>query len=118
MVSSAVVFDGFFDGVVFFGEAHQFQADGVDQGFPTGFDDVFADADGAPAAAVVAPFDQDADVGGGAFVGIEDADFVVGQADVGDLRVELGEALAQADVEGVEGAVAGSRWRCGCRPGL
>ena len=56
---------------------------------------------------MVAPFDQDADVGGGALVGIEDADFVVGQADVGDLRVELGEALAQADVQGVEGAVPG-----------
>ena len=56
---------------------------------------------------MVAPFDQHADVGGGALVGIEDADFVVGEADVGDLRVELAQALAQADVQGVEGAVAG-----------
>src|ERR1035437_1914710 len=102
-----VVFDGFFDGVVLFGEAHQLQADGVDEGFPTGVDDVFADAYGAPTAAVVAPFDEDADISGGAFVGIENADFVIGQADVGDLRIELGKALAQADVEGVEGAVSG-----------
>src|ERR1019366_4441179 len=103
----AVVFDGFFDGVVFFGEAHQFQADGVDEGFPTGVNDVFRDADGAPTTAVVAPLDEDADIGGGAFAGIEDADFVICEADVGDLRIEPGEALAQADVEGVEGAVPG-----------
>src|ERR1019366_7046798 len=50
----AVVFHDFFDGVVFFGEAHQLQADGVHQGFPTGFDDVFANAHGAPTAAVEA----------------------------------------------------------------
>jgi len=99
----AVVFDGFFDGVVFFGETHQLEADGVDEGFPTGVDDVFADAYGAPTAAVVAPFDEDADMGGGAFVGIEDADFVVGQADFRDLRIQLGKALAQADVEASKG---------------
>ena len=46
-------------------------------------------------------------MGGGAFAGIEDADFVIGEADVGDLRIEPGKALAQADVEGVEGAVPG-----------
>src|ERR1017187_6106712 len=105
--SPAVVFDGFFDGVVLFGEAHQLQADGVDEGFPTGVDDVLADADGAPTAAVVAPLDEDADIGGRAFAGIEDADFVIGEADVGDLRIEPGKALAQADVQGVEGAVPG-----------
>src|ERR1035437_3660981 len=103
----AVVFHGFFDAVVLFGETHQLEADGVYQGFPTGVDDVFADAHGAPTAAVVGPFDEDADIGGGTFVGIEDADFVIGQADVGDLRIELGKALAQADVQGVEGAVSG-----------
>src|ERR1039457_7390620 len=107
--SPAVVFDGFFDGVVLFGEAHQLQADGVDEGFPTGVDDVLADADGAPTAAVVAPLDEDTDMGGGAFAGIEDAGFVIGEADVGDLRIEPGKALAQADVQGVEGAVPGFR---------
>src|ERR1035441_3624014 len=86
----AVVFHGLFDGVIFFGEAHQLQADGVDEGFPTGVDDVFADADGGPTAAVVAPLDEDADMGGGAFAGIEDADFVIGEADVGDLRIKPG----------------------------
>src|SRR5512133_1869538 len=103
----AVVFDGLFDGFVFFGEAHEFEADGIDQGFPTGFDYVLTDAHGAPTAAMGAPLDQHADVGGGAFVGVEDADLVIGQAHVGDLRIELGEAVAQADVERVEGAVAG-----------
>src|ERR1035437_4547906 len=83
----AVVFHGFFDGIVLFGETHQLEADGVYQGFPTGVDDVFADAYGAPTAAVVASFDED--------------------ADVGDLRIELRKALAQADVEGVEGAESG-----------
>src|ERR1035437_9072718 len=75
----AVVFHGFFDAVVLFGETHQLQADGFYQGFPTGVDDVFADPHGASTATVVAPFDEDADIGGGAFVGIEDADFVVGK---------------------------------------
>ena len=112
----AVVFDGLFDGVVLLGEAHQLQADGVYQGLPTGFDDVFADADGAPTAAVVAPFDQDADVGGGAFVGIEDADFVVGQADVGDLRVELAKGTCAGRRGGRRRGRGRSRWRCGCRP--
>src|ERR1039457_2087887 len=91
--SPAVVFDGFFDGAVLFGKAHQLQADGVDEGFPTGVDDVLADADGGPTAAVVAPLDEDADIGGGTFAGIEDADFVIGEADVGDLRIEPGEGL-------------------------
>ncbi len=85
----AVVFHGLLDGVVLLGEAHQLQADGVYQGLPTGLDDVVADPDRGPAPAVVAPFDQHAHFGGGALVGIEHADFVVGQADVGDLRVEL-----------------------------
>src|ERR1035438_1195424 len=105
--SPAVVLDGFFDGAVLFGKTHELQADGIDEGFPTGVDDVFADTDGAPTAAVVAPLDEDADIGGGALAGIEDADFVIGEADVGDLRIEPGKALAQADVEGVEGAVTG-----------
>src|ERR1035438_1901081 len=105
--SPAVVLDGFFDGAVLFGKTHELQADGIDEGFPTGVDDVFADTDGAPTAAVVAPLDEDADIGGGAFAGIEDADFVIGEADVGNLRIEPGKALAQAEVEGVEGAVTG-----------
>src|ERR1035438_4433464 len=112
----AVVFDGFFDGVVLFGEAHQLQADGIDEGFPTGVDDVFRDAYGAPTATVVAPFDEDANIGGGAFAGIEDADFVIGEADVGDLRIEPGKALAQADVQGVEGAVTGFGGAVDSRP--
>src|ERR1035441_2965980 len=103
----AVVFDGFFDGVVLFGETHELQADGIDEGFPTGVDDVLGDTYGGPTAAVVAPLDEDADIGGGAFAGIEDADFVIGEADVGDLRIEPGKALAQADVQGVEGAMTG-----------
>src|ERR1019366_10042553 len=53
------------------------------------------------------PFDEHAHVGGGALVGIQDADLIVGQANVGDLRIELGQALAQADVQRVEGAVSG-----------
>src|SRR4029077_8862688 len=96
----AVVFDGAFDVGVFFGEPHQLQADGIHQGLPAGFDHVVGDAHRGPAFAVVAPLDEHADVGGSALAGIEHAHLVIGQTHVGDLRVELREALAEAEVQG------------------
>lgn len=66
----AVVLDGFFNGQVLVGEAHEFQADGIDEGVPTGLEDVIADADGGPTAAMIGPFDEDAHLGGSALVGV------------------------------------------------
>ena len=54
----------------------------VDQRHPTGFDDVLADADGAPDCVRVAAFDDHADAGGGAGFGVDDADLVVDQVHV------------------------------------
>ena len=44
--------------------------------------------------------------GAGAVVLVEDADLVVGQLDVGEVRVQLGDRRAQGPVERVDRAVA------------
>lgn len=95
----------------FVNQAHEFEAEGVDKGAPTGIDDVIGDADGGPALGVVGPFDEDAHFGFGAAFGAEDTDFVIGEADLRDGRVNRGEALAQADIKSVNGAAAGSSRR-------
>src|SRR5262245_23584029 len=80
--------------------------DGVDEGEPTGFDDVLADADGAPDVVVVGRFDDHADAGGGAGFAVDDADFVVDQPHVAEAGEIAVEGLAHGGVEGVDGAVA------------
>src|SRR5262245_279877 len=80
--------------------------DGVHEGEPTGFDDVLADADGAPDILVVGGFDEDADAGGGAGFAVDDADFVVDQPHVAEAGEIAVEGLAHGGVEGVDGAVA------------
>src|SRR5580700_3336987 len=87
LYAPAVVFDGFSDGLVLLGEAHQFEPDGVDQCGPTGFDDVVGNARGGPVLVVVRPFDQHADLGRRPLVRIEHADFVIHKPHVGNLRV-------------------------------
>ena len=52
----AVVFYDPLDGLVLFGETHQLKADGIDQGSPTGFNDIVGDSDGGPTAALIGPF--------------------------------------------------------------
>lgn len=53
----AVFFQSAFDRVVFFGQAHEFQTDGVEEGEPGGFDYVVGNTNGGPTAFVIAPFD-------------------------------------------------------------
>ena len=43
--------------------------------------------------------DEHADLGRSALLRIQHADLVIGQAYLGDLRVELAQALAQSDVK-------------------
>src|SRR5207249_4282031 len=78
----------------------------IDQCQPACFDDVFADADGAPDAAFVAPFDHDADAGRCLSAGVDDAHLVVGQVHLGQARVKWEKSLAQCAVERVDGTVA------------
>ena len=76
-----------FTGSSFVGE--QFVFDAIDEGHPRRFDHVFADAYGAEEVvrADVAEFDRDADFGGGCSSGIDNADFVIDEPDVFDVRV-------------------------------
>lgn len=73
---------------------------GIDEGLPTGVDDVFADADGSEdlAFAVVSEAgagDDDADAGGGFVAGVDDADLVVIEVDIADGGVIAGEGLSE-----------------------
>src|SRR5262245_7586953 len=78
----------------------------VDQGLPARLDDVRRDTDGAPVLVLVARLDQHPDQASRALGAAEDADLVVVEADLGDLRVELADRLPQRLVEGVHRAVA------------
>jgi len=58
------------------------------------------------------PFDQPTrTLAGGAFARIENANLVISQAHVTDLRIERRDAFAQADIEGIDGAIACGRRR-------
>ena len=78
----------------------------VDQRLPGGLDDVLRDADRAPLALAVGGVEQDPGDGAGAVVLVEDPDLVVGQLDVGQVRVAVGDRAAQGAVERVDRAVA------------
>src|SRR3954470_20206571 len=80
--------------------------DGIDQSEPAGFDDVFADADGAPGVVVVRRLDEYADAGGGAGFAVDDADFVVDQPHLTKAGKIAVHGLTHGGVEGVDGAVA------------
>src|SRR5579872_5374908 len=59
-------------------QPHQFQPQRIHQSHPTRLNDVFRYPDGSPASAMVAPFNQHSHLGGGAFLEVEHADFVIG----------------------------------------
>src|SRR5580698_9940447 len=89
-----------------FGETHELEAQRVDEGIPAGFDDVVGDADSRPAFFMVGPFDENANLGRRPLFRIENANFVVSQADVGDFRIARCEAFAQRHIESVHRSVA------------
>ena len=78
----------------------------VDQGQPAGSDDVVGDADRPPRRLAIGGNDEHAGAGGGSTGAIDDADFVIGQPDVVDPRVEWPESLAQSCIKGVDRAVS------------
>ena len=78
----------------------------VDERLPGGLDDVLRDADRAPLALAVGGVEQDAGDGAGAVALVEDAHLVVGQLDVGEVRVAVGDRRPQRPVERVDRAVA------------
>ncbi len=80
--------------------------DAIQQRLPGGVDDVFADADGAEEAVGGAEFDDDSDFGGGGLSGVDDADFVIDEAEGIEGGEVLGEGAAEGVVEGVHRAVA------------
>src|SRR5436190_12781967 len=78
----------------------------VDEGLPRGLDDVLRDADRAPGVASVGGVEEHPGHGPRAVVGVEDPDLVVDQLDLGQVRVELGDRVAERPVEGVHRPVA------------
>ena len=78
----------------------------LDQRLPGGLDDVLRDADRAPLALAVGGVEQDARDGTGAVGLVEDPHLVVGQLDVGEVRVAVGDRAAQRPVERVDRPVA------------
>ena len=60
----------------------------VDQRLQAGFDDVLVDADGAPLGHAVAGLDEHARVAAVPVRRVDDADLVVGQADLLQMRIE------------------------------
>src|SRR5262245_56741462 len=78
----------------------------VDQGLPGGLDDVLRHADRPPLALAVRGIEQHPGDGTGAVVLVEDTHLVVGQLDVGEMRVPIDDGAAQRLVERVHRAVA------------
>jgi hypothetical protein len=62
----------------------QFILDGFDEGFPAGFDDVLVNTDRGPGFLLILEFGENADLRGGPGLGINNADFIIRQADLGD----------------------------------
>src|SRR5208283_200176 len=69
-----------------FDQAQEFEADAVDLGFPTGFQEIAREPGGAPGGVAVGPLDQHAPEGGRAAAGLQDADAIIGQADAAERR--------------------------------
>jgi hypothetical protein len=80
--------------------------DRVDQRVPRRGDDVLVHADRAPQLLAVGRVEQHARHRAGALGLVEDADLVVDELDVGEVRVDLGDRRAQRGVQGVDRAVA------------
>ena len=78
----------------------------VDERLPRGGDDVLVDADRAPDVVAVGGVDEHARGRAGAVVLVEDADLVVDELDVLEVRVDLADRVAQRGVERVDRAVA------------
>src|SRR5918997_6285663 len=78
----------------------------VYQGLPGGFDDVLGDADGAPHPLAVCGVYEDAGRGRRGAVFIQDADLVVGEVDLFQLRIVRPYGFSQRLVKGVDGTVA------------
>src|ERR671921_468137 len=78
----------------------------INQGLPGGFDDVLGDADGAPHTLAVRRVYEDAGGGGRGAVLIQDADLVVGEMDLLQLRIVRPYGFSQRLIQGVDGTVA------------
>ena len=78
----------------------------VDQRVPGRLDDVLVDADRAPRVRPVGRVEQHARRRAGRLPLVEDADLVVDEADVAQVRVALADRVAQRAVERVDRAVA------------
>src|SRR3954470_1863137 len=78
----------------------------VDQGLPAGLDHVLRDADRTPGVGPVGGVQQHPRHGARRLGLVEDADLVVDQLDVGEVRIRLGDRRSQRGVERVDRAVA------------
>ena len=89
---------------------HQPIFDRIGQRPPTGFDDVAACADGAPALGAVLGIDQHAGNGFGAVFAIQDTDFVIGQMKGSKFGVGGLKRFSQGNIQRIDRAIA---LRCG-----
>src|SRR5918995_5488780 len=78
----------------------------VYEGLPGGFDDVLGDADGSPHPLAVRRVYEDAGRCGRGAVLVEDADLVVGEVDLIQLRIVRPDSFPQRLIEGVDGTIA------------
>ena len=88
-------------------EVHvDFVFEGVHEGDPAGFDDVFTHTHSAPDGNFIATFNHYSDACGRAFRAINDANFVVHERHFADGGVDGYESFAEGAVEGIDGAIA------------
>ncbi len=80
--------------------------DGIDEGSPAGFDDVFAYTDGMPGVVFIGAVDVHADACRGACLAVDNADFVVDELHCLDAGIEGGEGFSQSRVHGVDRSVS------------
>src|SRR5215210_8329374 len=77
----------------------------IDERLPGGFDDVLGDPDGAPHPLAVGRVYEDAGRRGRGAVLVEDADLVVGEVDLFQLRIVRPYGLSQGLIQRVYGTV-------------
>ena len=80
----------------------EFVVDAVDQGLPTGFDNIFGDAYCAPFGMVIARFYQHSCFGAGAFFFFQNTHFVVVEVDLFKFRVKFDQCFFDGLIQSID----------------
>src|SRR5665647_104968 len=84
---------------------HQLVIDTIHQRLPAGFNDIYRDTNGSPAALEIFTFHQDPDLGSSAVFAREDTNLVIGEFHILQAGIKPGQGFAQGPVQGINRTV-------------